>query len=128
MTPDTGYKCIERNIHRRAGGRFRVMLTRRTGSIYGGMHTDLAEARRVRDKLEKDNPPGKPWDHTPKVERRRTSVDRRRERKAAGLCAECGEEPPAEGLVTCRMCRNIKSAYDKERRIAAKQQNKKASA
>jgi len=122
MSPEEGYERVDRNIHQRKGGKFRVMLTRRdVGCIYGGTFTDLAKAKKVRNKLEKENPPGKPWDNTKKKAHRRTIQDLRRERRAAGLCAECGDHPPAEGVLTCQSCREYNIMYSRMKREEAKQ-------
>jgi hypothetical protein len=119
---EEGYKSVERNIHRRKGG-FRVMLTRRgIGSVYGGLFQTIEEARTVRDELEKKHPPGKPWDNTARVAKRRTVQQRRMERRAAGMCQECGEEPPAPGILACRSCRDVNNFYRQEQRRREKEQ------
>lgn len=40
-------------------------------------------------------------------------------RKEKGLCTKCGQAPPADGLLSCRTCREILSKRDQKRRATA---------
>ena len=103
FAPATGYVLVERNIHL-TGGKYRVLITRRPKNLYGGRFLKLSEARCVRDALEKTVAPRKPWDSTPRKTVRRTQQMLRMERRAAGVCQSCGDEPPKAGCVTCQGC------------------------
>ena len=103
FAPANGYALVERNIHL-TGGKYRVLITRRPKNLYGGRFAELSEAIRVRDELEQTVAPRKPWECTPRKAVRRTVQVLRMERRAAGLCQSCGDEPPKAGCVTCQGC------------------------
>jgi len=98
-----GYVLVERNIHLTCG-KYRVLITRRPKNLYGGRFSDLSAARKVRDELEQTVAPRKPWENTPRKAVRRTQQMLRMERRAAGVCQSCGDEPPKAGCVTCQGC------------------------
>lgn len=115
----SGYVLVERNIHRICG-KYRVLITRRPQNLYGGRHPTLSEARRVRDELEKSVAARKPWGIVVrKVEVRKTTQSKRMERRAAGLCQECGDEPPKAGCVICQSCLTWSAAKRRNARLEA---------
>jgi hypothetical protein len=119
MTTTPQYQLVDRNIHLVAG-KYRVLITRRPKNIYGGRFETLAEAVAVRDQLQQQHAPRKPWGirgHI--VECRRTTQSLRDERLAAGLCQMCGENPPKTGLKACSECCN----WQNQKRMFARRQS-----
>ncbi len=110
MNNPKDYSRVERNIQFRRG-RYCVAITRRPRTIYGGEFDKLEKARQVRDEIEAEAIALKPWGIRGKlVEKRRTQTQLRMERRAAGLCQVCGDEPFKAGCVTCQSCLDFQTA------------------
>ena len=80
--------CGERE---RAAGRARYLKRKLEGAAYGGR---CPESRR-------------------RMARER-SKRRRRERREAGLCTACGEQPPVENGAVCESCRDTRRAAERK--------------
>jgi len=100
----------ERNIML-IGSRYRVLVTRRPKNVYGGSHATLQSARAARDEIEARVPRGKTL-RPCVLERRNTREERRR----AGLCIGCGDEPPQPGRSCCGACLEVARIKTAERR------------
>ncbi len=109
---------VSRNIHL-LGGKYRVLITRRPKNVYGGRFSTLSEAIAARDRIERNLPARKPWACTEIKTARRTVQQLRAERKAAGLCISCGDEPPKSGCVSCQSCLDVLNFKRRERRRVA---------
>lgn len=126
---DTRYRRVERNIYDKRGKLYVSVTRRKTNgatTLRAGPFFSLAEAVKSRDVFEKSHKASKPGCPASKpgtpVERQ---AARRAARRAAGLCAECGAEPPAPGLKACRTCRDINNTYRREKRQKQKEQQHK---
>ena len=91
----------ERNIML-IGSRYRVLVTRRPRNVYGGSHRTLDAARSARDQIEASVPRGKT--SRPRVLVRKNT---REERRRAGLCIGCGDEPPKPRRSCCESCLEV---------------------
>ena len=94
--PETGLKvCGTCRDKRRAADRARRARARGEGKPYGGRDPDLCRrADRARDRR------------------------RRRAWRDAGLCSNCGRNPPEDGRSVCEPCREAKRAVDRRRYAA----------
>lgn len=112
----TSYVLVDRNIHF-TQGMFRVLITRRPKNIYGGRFGTLADAQRKRDALEAAHPKGQIKGRRKQGPRRTTQL-LRSERRAAGLCQECGTEAPKQGCVICQPCLTFSASKRRAKREA----------
>ncbi len=86
-------------------GRYRVLITRRPASIFGGYHPTVAEAIAARDRLEATLPPPKPRGYAKGARGPvKTMTQVRADRVAAGLCMYCGDVPPRPARKGCADC------------------------
>ena len=94
--PEPGLKmCSDCGDKRRAADRARRAKARAEGRQYGGRDPDLCRrADRAGDRR------------------------RRRARRDAGLCTDCGRNPPEDGRTVCEPCREARRAIDRRRYAA----------
>ena len=94
--PEPGLKmCSDCGDKRRAADRARRAKARAEGKLYGGRDPDLCRrADRAGDRR------------------------RRRARRDAGLCSNCGRNPPEDGRTVCEPCREARRAIDRRRYAA----------
>ena len=84
------------------------------------------EKRRAADKARRDGArqEGKPYAGRDPVKRRRAGRAgdrrRRRARRDAGLCTNCGRSPPEDGRSVCEACREARRAAERARYAARK--------
>lgn len=119
------YTLVDRNIHF-ISNKYRVLITRRPKNLYGGRFSEISDARRKRDELENTIPKHKPWGKTLRRKIRRTQQDFRMERRGAGLCQSCGDEPPKRGCVTCQGC--MDAMHAKRKLLRPEQQSRSVGA
>ncbi len=96
LPPEPGLKmCRDCGDKRRAADRDRRARARAEGKQYGGRDSDLCRrADRARDRR------------------------RRRAWRDAGLCSNCGRNPPEDGRSVCEPCREARRAIDRRRYAA----------
>lgn len=92
-----------RNIYRTTTG-YRVRCYRRHQKTLVATFPTLRMAKTALRRHEATFPAGKPWSHTPRKARPRTTAVIRADRLDAGLCACCGVDPHRPGRASCVAC------------------------
>lgn len=104
-----------RNITLNERGQYKVMVFRHRAAHWGGTHRSLAAATAARDALEVALPK-RPSGRQPGGKPKRGMVVLFKERREAGLCVKCGDEPPKPGRACCQGCITAMMIYKRHRR------------